>query len=72
MVLPEVKDLMCLDAGCGSGYSSNCLASQAKLVIGDVTAHAVGFAIGRCGARNLTYLVFDVDELPFAGILLLA
>jgi SAM-dependent methyltransferase len=56
-----------LDAGCGAGYGSARLASQARCVIGlDVAAEAVQMARERYGAPNVEFLRADCRSFPFA------
>ncbi|HYO80168.1 MAG TPA: methyltransferase domain-containing protein [Bryobacteraceae bacterium] len=56
-----------LDAGCGTGYGSAELASQALHVTGiDVAAEAVGHAYSNYdGSQNLRFIQASVTSLPF-------
>ena len=57
-----------LDLGCGSGYGSGMLATQAARVWGvDRSAEAVAYARYRFAAANCRYLVGDARGLPFPG-----
>jgi len=66
-VLPYVKGLYVLDAGCGSGYGAYHLAKGgANLVVGiDISIKAINFARKYYKAKNLFYLQGDVCNLGF-------
>ena len=57
---------MMLDAGCGEGYGARALASHAgMLVTGDISLEAVEHAKQRYVERNIFWVVFDAQRLPF-------
>ena len=60
-----VKDKNVLDAGCGSGYGADFLASRgAKYVLGvDISSEAIAYAQEHYRRNNLEYLVMDVTNL---------
>lgn len=66
-VLPYVKGLRCLDAGCGSGYGTHYLAKNGVgSIIGiDISAEAINFAKKYYRAENLTYMQGNVCNLKF-------
>jgi SAM-dependent methyltransferase len=59
-----VKDKTVLDAGCGSGYGTDFLASQgAKYALGiDISPEAIAYAQAHYQRDNLEYRVMDVTE----------
>jgi ubiquinone/menaquinone biosynthesis C-methylase UbiE len=66
-VLPHVKGLRCLDAGCGSGYGTYYLANdKCKFIIGvDISIEAIKFARKYFRAKNLIFGQMDVCNLSF-------
>jgi len=66
-VAPFVKNLYCLDAGCGSGYGTYYLAdSGAKKIVGiDNFDKAINYAKKYYKRENLEYTVMDVRNLEF-------
>jgi SAM-dependent methyltransferase len=65
--IPFAYDRVVLDAGCGSGYGAELLASVAREVIGvDYDAEAVAENRAKYAHRtNLTFMVEDVAALSF-------
>lgn len=57
-----VKDKIVLDAGCGSGYGTDFLASQgAKYILGvDISPEAIAYARAHYQQDNLEYRIMDV------------
>jgi len=66
-VAPFVKNLCCLDAGCGSGYGTYYLADfGAKKVVGiDKSDRAINYAKKYYKRENLEYKVMSVCKLGF-------
>jgi SAM-dependent methyltransferase len=61
-----VTGMRVLDAACGEGYGSVCLAGRAKHVTGvDVSAQSITHAAARYQAVNLSFLQADCRKLPF-------
>ena len=57
-----------LDLGCGLGYGSRILASEAGSVVGlDIAGEAVGAARGRFGSPQVRFVQGDVQRLPLAS-----
>ncbi len=55
-----------LDAACGEGYGSACLAAHAATVTGvDISSEAIAHAQSRYPASNLEFVTADCRELPF-------
>lgn len=55
-----------LDAGCGTGYGAQLLASVATEVVGfDRSIEAVRYATKHFNSPNLSYLVGDCEAMPF-------
>lgn len=68
-ILPYVKNLYCLDAGCGTGYGTHYLADNgARQVIGiDNSIEAISFAKRYYQRENLEYNIMDVCDLRFSS-----
>jgi len=55
-----------LDAGCGTGYGSNILASRARHVSAiDLSAEAIDYCLTHYAAPNLDFVQMDVTQLGF-------
>jgi 2-polyprenyl-3-methyl-5-hydroxy-6-metoxy-1,4-benzoquinol methylase len=64
--LQFVEGKMVLDAGCGTGYGSNMLASRARHVCGiDLSAEAIEYCRTHYGSPNLEFVQMDVTHLGF-------
>jgi MoaA/NifB/PqqE/SkfB family radical SAM enzyme/SAM-dependent methyltransferase len=64
---PLIHEGLVLDAGCGTGYGSDCLAAQgARFVVGmDISPQAVRYSQSRYPRSNLAFTVGDCLHLPF-------
>jgi len=55
-----------LDAGCGTGYGSNMLASRARRVTAiDLSAEAIDYSRAHYASTNLEFVRMDVTQLGF-------
>lgn len=64
--LPWCRDCEVLDVGCGVGYGSALLSSEARRVVGgDVDRESIAYARERYGAENVEFRVLDAAALPF-------
>ena len=66
-VLPHVKELRCLDDGCGSGYGTYYLAKNGVgAIIGiDASSNAIKFAKKHYKAENCEFMQMDALNLKF-------
>lgn len=63
-----VTDKVVLDAACGSGYGSFEISKYAKNVIGiDISSDSIEYAKNNYLARNLSFNVSSVTEMPFSN-----
>jgi SAM-dependent methyltransferase len=64
--LQFVEGKMVLDAGCGTGYGSNMLASRARRVTAiDLSSEAIDYCRTHYAAPNLDFVQMDVTQLAF-------
>lgn len=64
--LQFVEGKTVLDAGCGTGYGSNMLASRARRVTAvDLSADAIDYCRTHSAAPNLDFVQMDVTQLGF-------
>lgn len=66
-VLPRLKNLCCLDDGCGSGYGTYHLAKNGvSAIIGaDISSNGIKFANKHYKAENLEFIQMDALNLKF-------
>jgi len=64
--LQFVEGKTVLDAGCGTGYGSNMLASRARRVVAvDLSAEAIDYCRTHYSTANLEFVQMDVTQLGF-------
>jgi len=66
-LIPHVKDLRCLDAGCGSGYGTYFLSENTtKMIIGiDISADGIKYANRHYKGGNIDFMQMNVCNLGF-------
>lgn len=65
-IIKDINNCIILDAACGMGYGSFCLAQQAKKVMGiDISPKVIRFCKKRYKRDNLDFFRMDCTDLKF-------